>query len=231
MVEAVFFDLFQTLVKYDPPREEIIARALHEYDIEIEPDSLVQPLVAADQYMYQAMALRPMGVRSAEERFALYMKHHEILFEKAGLNIDRELIPDILKRMQASNSSLILFVDVVPTIVELKRRGMILGLISNVDSDMSEQLELLGLDGRLDVIMTSREADATKPSPEIFEAALDEAGVSASAAIYVGDQYEIDVVGARGAGIQPILLDRTDFHTDITDCPRIRTLTEVIKFL
>lgn len=230
-MKAVFFDLFQTLVKYDPPREEIIARALKDYDIDIEPEALVQPIVAADQYMYQAMAVRPMGVRSSEERFALYVKHHEILFEKAGISIDPDIITEVLKRIQASDSSLKLFDDVIPALENLKRRGLILGLISNVDSDMSEQFEKLGLDRRLDVIMTSREADATKPSPEIFEAALDEAGVIAEDAVYVGDQYDIDIVGARNVGMFPILIDRTDYHADITDCTRIRTLAEVKNYL
>lgn len=230
-MKAVFFDLFQTLVKYDPPREEIIAKALKEFDIDVDPESLVQPIVAADQYMYQAMAVRPMGVRSSEERFALYMKHHEILFEKAGISIEPDIIPQVLRHMQASDSSLKLFDDVVPALEKLKRRGLILGLISNVDSDMSEQFEKLGLDRRLDVIMTSREADATKPSPEIFEAALDEAGVIAEDAVYVGDQYEIDIVGARNVGMFPILIDRTNYHADITDCTRISTLAEVKNYV
>ena len=56
-------------------------------------------------------------------------------------------------------------------------------------------------------------------------------GDAGADAVYIGDQYEIDVVGARGAGMYPILIDRTDFHPDITDCPRIRTLAEVTDYV
>jgi len=61
--------------------------------------------------------------------------------------------------------------------------------------------------------------------------ALQRAGVDASEAIHVGDQYKIDVAGARGVGINPILIDRYDLYPEFSDCPRIRNLTELTKYL
>lgn len=231
MKQAVFFDLYQTLVRYEPPREEIIADALGDFGIEATADMLVQPIVAADEFIYQAMAHRPMGLRSSEERFALYVRHHEILFEKAGLSVPPEITPEVLKKAQAHSSNIVLFDDVVPTLNKLKEQDLILGLISNVDYDMTETLDNLGLTDRLDVVMTSRDADATKPSPAIFHAAMDEAGVTPSQSLYVGDQYDIDIVGSRSAGMTPVLIDRTDFHTDITDVARITSLSEIGAYL
>lgn len=231
MKEAVFFDLYQTLVKYDPPREQIIADALNDFDIDATPEMLVQPIVAADEFIYQAMATRPMGLRSADERFALYVRHHEILFEKAGLNVPPDIAREVLKKAQSRNPSIVLFDDVIPALDELQQRGLKLGMISNVDYDMTEALEKLGLIDRLDVIMTSKDAGATKPNPAIFRAALEEAGVPAARSIYVGDQYDIDIAGSRSAGMTPVLIDRTDFHTGITDCPRISLLTELVGYL
>lgn len=231
MKEAVFFDLFQTLVKYDPPREEIIADVLNDYDIDADASVLVQPIVIADEFIYQAMANRPMGLRSADERFALYVRHHEILFQEAGLEVPPDVVPEVLKKAQSRSTNLVLFDDVLPAFEELTERGVKLGLISNVDYDMTDTLEKLGLYDRLDVIMTSRHAGATKPSPAIFKAALKEAGIAAAKSIFVGDQYDIDVAGSREAGMTPVLIDRTDFHTGVTDCPRISTLTEVVGYL
>ncbi len=231
MKEAVFFDLFQTLVKYDPPREEIIADALSDYDIDVDAAMLVQPIVIADEFIYQAMANRPMGLRSADERFALYVRHHEILFQEAGLDVPPDIVPEVLKKAQSRTTNLVLFDDVLPAFEELAERGVKLGLISNVDYDMSETLEKLGLYDRLDVVMTSKDAGATKPNPAIFKTALKEAGIAAGKSIYVGDQYDIDVAGSREAGMTPVLIDRTDFHTEVTDCPRISTLTELVGYL
>ena len=55
--------------------------------------------------------------------------------------------------------------------------------------------------------------------------------MEANESLFVGDQYEIDIAGARGAGMTGILLDRTGFYTTITDCPRITGLAEVFDYL
>ena len=83
----------------------------------------------------------------------------------------------------------------------------------------------------LDMVLTSQEAGVTKPDPLIFVAALKTLNVKAEDAIYVGDQYEADVLGARGAGISPILIDRFGLYSQISDCPRIRSLSEVLEYL
>ena len=58
-----------------------------------------------------------------------------------------------------------------------------------------------------------------------------ESGVKASEVIYVGDQYQIDVLGANKAGMKGVLLDRGDYFEETTDCPRIMTLTQILKYL
>ncbi|GAI20722.1 unnamed protein product, partial [marine sediment metagenome] len=88
-----------------------------------------------------------------------------------------------------------------------------------------------GLEPYLDFVVTSKEAGADKPSPPIFLAALGKAGVNASEAVHVGDQYKFDVIGARGIGISPILIDRYDIYPEVSDCPRIHSLTELAQHL
>ena len=61
--------------------------------------------------------------------------------------------------------------------------------------------------------------------------ALERAGVNASEAVHVGDQYKIDIVGAKGVGINPLLLDRYDMYPEVTDCPRIRTLPQIVNYI
>jgi len=70
-----------------------------------------------------------------------------------------------------------------------------------------------------------------KPHPLIFLAALDSAGVEAEESVYVGDQYSCDVVGARGVGMKPVLVDRYDLFPEITDCARIRSLAELVDYI
>ena len=51
MIKAIFFDLYNTLVTYDPPREEIEARVLKDFGIEVSPEVLLRPILTADDFI------------------------------------------------------------------------------------------------------------------------------------------------------------------------------------
>ena len=104
-------------------------------------------------------------------------------------------------------------------------------MLTNLDRDIKSVCRELRLEPYIDLIVTSGEVGEDKPNPPIFLTALERAGVKASEAIHVGDQYQIDIVGARSVGIAPLLLDRYDVNTDITDCTRIHSLTELSNYL
>ena len=72
--------------------------------------------------------------------------------------------------------------------------------------------------------MTSQEIGTSKPHAPIFLAALQKAGVQPHEAMHVGDQYQSDVLGAKAAGLNPVLLDRGNFYSDFHECPRITNL-------
>jgi putative hydrolase of the HAD superfamily len=231
MTKAVFFDLYQTLVRYEPPREEIEAKVLRNFGIETSPEALVKPIIAADEFIYNEIARQPLSTRSQEEKIALYAQYQVILLREAGLKYDQKVIPSLLAAMQKSPMELVLFNDVAPALDDLKERVLTLGLISNVEQDMAQTLTKLGLTAWLKIIVTSQDAGTGKPRPEIFRLALKQSGIKPEEAIYVGDQYNVDVVGARGVGMQGILIDRGDYYRDITDCPRIKSLKEVAGYL
>ncbi len=231
MIKAVFFDLYNTLVTYDPPREVIEAKILKDFGIEVSPESLLRPITTADDFIYKEHARSPISKRSKEETTALYMQYHGIVLKEAGLEAPKELIIGILGKWMSLDVKMVLFDDAIPALTNLKERGLILGLISNVDRDVAPLYQGLGLSDWLQVMVTSQEVGFNKPHPEIFKAALKQAGVKPEEAIYVGDQYQIDVLGAKKAGMVGILLDRGGFFEDVTDCPKIRSLTEVSEHL
>jgi putative hydrolase of the HAD superfamily len=231
VIKAVLFDFYNTLVNYDPPREETQARVLKEFGIEVSPQALRRPIMLADDFIYREHARLSIGKRSKEEKGALYARYHGIVLKEAGIDPSPELISGILGKMLKLELKLVLFDDVMPTLTHLKGRGQILGLISNVDRDITSVCQELGLSTMLQVVVTSQEAGFNKPQPEIFLAALKKASVKPPEAIYVGDQHQIDVVGASAAGMLGILLDRGGYFEGITDCPRIRSLSEVAGYL
>ncbi len=235
MIKAVFFDWFNTLAKYSPPREEIQSRLLGEFGYDVPPGKLVPALLSADKELYDRHAENPVTDASPEERLKIYLKHQTTILSEVGIDIsaDPDELNKIFNRAQemAKDIHFVLYEDVIPTLKNIRTRGLKTGILTNFDSDMRSVCKGLDIESYIDYIITSGEAGANKPQPQIFRYALNIAGVDAGEAIHVGDQYKIDITGAKGAGISPILLDRFNFYPDVDDCPVIHELTEVINYL
>jgi len=233
LIKAVFFDWFNTLARFDPPREELHSQVLGEFGIEVSPQKLMPGVFAADNYWFEENARSAIRDRSPEEQKEVNTHYQEILLAEVGINVSRELLLKIVKRLRElfPGMTFALFDDVLAVLPELKQRGLTLGLLTNLDRDMVPICNKLGLEPYIDFMVTSGEIGVDKPHPPIFLAALEQAKVNAAEAIHVGDQYKVDVIGARGVGIAPILIDRYNLHPEVSDCPRIVGLTELDRYL
>ena len=231
MIKAVFFDLYQTLVHYKPSQEELEARALQSFNINVTAETLHHPILTANEFIYEQMARRPLSQRSREETTTLYTEYQRIVLKEAGIKADDRIVLKLLGMMQQAKMDLVLFNDVMPALDGLKKRKLTLGLISNIERDMTATLDKLGLSSRLDIVVTSQDAGFTKPHPEIFRYAIKQAGVPPAETVYVGDQYQVDVVGSNDAGMKGILLDRDEYYRETLDCPRLRSLKELADYL
>jgi putative hydrolase of the HAD superfamily len=94
-----------------------------------------------------------------------------------------------------------------PALRLVEERGVRAAVISNSNGSVRRILTELGLARYLEFVLDSGELGIEKPDPRIFQLALDRAGVEPARAIYVGDLYSIDVLGARAVGMTPVLLD------------------------
>ena len=233
MIKAIFFDWFGTLACFEPPREELYRRALGEFGIEVSPNRLTPGILAADEYFYEEHARSPVERREPQKQAEVQTRYLNIVLTGGGVKADQELLVKLMKRTQQLFRGLtfILFDDVLPVLKTLKGQRLILGLLTNASKSMISIYRKLGLEPYLDFVVTSDETGADKPEPAIFWAALEQAGVKTSEATHVGDQYKIDVVGARGVGIKPILIDRHNLYPQVNDCPRICNLTELAQYL
>jgi len=233
VVKAIFFDWFNTLALYDPPREQLHRQACQEFGIELPPEAVMRGFLTADKYFWEENANSPVGKRSSEEQAEVYYRYEDILLTEAGAKVDRELILKIMHRVHQlfKGVTFVLFDDVLSTLKTLKERKFILGLLTNATKEVISIHHKLGLEPYLDFVVTSEEVGSDKPHPPLFLKALERAGVNASEAIHVGDQHSLDVVGARGVGISPILIDRYDLYPEVTDCPRIHTLPELVSYI
>jgi putative hydrolase of the HAD superfamily len=91
-------------------------------------------------------------------------------------------------------------------LARLRAAGLRLGVVSNSDGRVEAALEAAGLRDCFDVVLDSALFGTEKPDPAIFRAALAALGVAPEESLFVGDLYEVDILGARAAGIEAILL-------------------------
>ena len=120
--------------------------------------------------------------------------------------------------------------DVPGALEELSDLGLILGVISNFSPVLKEIMGRLGLEDHFQVILTSSDVNALKPDPEIFLIALERAGTRPEESVYVGNEYDPDVVGSRKAGMTPVLLDR-EYQIHDIDCVKISHMGELARLL
>jgi putative hydrolase of the HAD superfamily len=231
MIKAIFFDFFNTIANYDKPREQIYLDICKERGIEIDHKALYKSLPKADSFYREENRRNPIDNLSKEEQFAFWAQYVMIALKGAGVEADRELASEILKLMMQSRWEFQLYEDAIPVLKQLKEKGIKLGLISNVAKDVDDLFTRMGLLQYLDFTITSFEVGHDKPDPEIFLAALQKVGLQPEEAIYVGDQYELDIVGARNVGMKAVLIDRADMFPEITDCPRILELAQITEYI
>lgn len=231
MINAVFFDLYQTLVYFAPPREELHASVLKKFGIDVKPEVFNRPLAAADKFISEKTGSAIVKGQSEEDKRALWVQYEEVVLREAGIEVSEKLVLGLLSKMQQVKTKMVLFDDVIPALTDLKGRGLILGLISNIDMDINLLLRELELQTLIQAAVTSREAGFNKPHPEIFRAALRKAGVQAAESVFIGDQYQIDVIGANQAGLRGILLDRNGYYQDVAYSPCIQSLGQVAEHL
>jgi putative hydrolase of the HAD superfamily len=140
-------------------------------------------------------------------------------------------LADALFRAFSDPAGYRLFDDVRPALDELAARGVKLGVVSNFEPWLEEILALQGIADRFAAVAISGALGVAKPDPEIFKAALAEAGADPAATVHVGDQLVNDVAAARAVGITPVLIDRFARHPDAGGTHRVESLRGFVELV
>jgi len=227
MIKAVFLDFFNTLAYFDPPREDTYADIAASLGVNVTPAMIAAALPEADAYWRGENFKQPVREREQDDKVAVYREYGSRILAGTGATPDQalQMLAAAFNRGWVFKS----FADSVPALRLIKGRKLVTGLISNVGQEIDSYCRELGFQPFLDYKVTSFEVGYDKPRPEIFNLALDKAGVKASESIFIGDVYEQDIVGARGVGMKPILISRNGAAA--RDCIVISDLSQVMDYL
>jgi putative hydrolase of the HAD superfamily len=149
---------------------------------------------------------------------------------QGGAPVGRELAEALFAAF-SDPAGYALFDDVRPALEELAGRGIALGVVSNFEPWLEDVLALQGVDHLFTTVAVSGKLGVAKPDPEIFKAALAEAGAAPERTVHVGDQPVNDVAAARAVGITPVLIDRFARFPDLGDAHRVEDLGELVELV
>tara|TARA_Y100001970_G_scaffold70127_1_gene89272 strand:- start:530 stop:1237 length:708 start_codon:yes stop_codon:yes gene_type:complete len=230
-VTHIIFDMFNTLYKFDPEREETQINAAKQIELNISKAVIIKALSKADIWFAKETSKNSMHLMNEKEKDLFYSNYERILFNYAGYKITDRESSTLWDYVKNTKSTLKLFNDAENILNKLKNKNLTTGIVTNFDSDGKSLSKSLNLPNLIDYVITSKDAGASKPSKKIFEYSLKIMKINAEDCVFVGDQIDTDIIGAQNAKITPILIDRKNLSSDFKECTVINNLNELLEVI
>lgn len=223
--KAIFFDAGGTLFRPYTSVGQIYAETAKRYGLHVSGDEVEERFRQAWIKKSSLSALES----TRNERQWWYELVKEV-FSDLGEIKDFEHFFTELHELFARPEIWILFPEVVEVLEILRKKGYILGIVSNWDSRLIPLCEKLNIHHHFDFILASALVGSSKPHPEIFHEALKRSDIEPHEALHVGDSIKDDFEGPKSIGIRSLLIDREHHHVESV-MERISSLNEVFKYL
>lgn len=203
--KAVFLDFGGTLA--NPAREveepwRMWSRVAHEFGLGIEDSIIQETNREADRLFHERM----YEYHGRTDEF--WRLRDTWMMDQLGIRNPRSEFFEALQRAFEDPSLVRPYPETAEVLHSLRSKGKYVGIISNYTDRLLILLDHYGLRGYLDSVTYSQEVGAEKPDPRIFAVALSRAGCPPGEAVHVGDSWESDYLGAKRAGMIPVLLNR-----------------------
>jgi len=232
-IKAVFFDLDGTLRHSVPEGGEVFSAYVASLGLQVNEEDRLRAVRWEHNYWASSADLRDdlLAHSSDTDNFWIEYSRRRLIALGASPAWAVEFAPQASAHMgEMYKPESIVTEDVRRTLPMLKQAGYIMAVISNRERPFQDTLDSHGLSAFFPYALAGGEVDIYKPEPGIFEHALKRMNVTAPETVYVGDNYYADVVGARRAGLQPVLYDPHLIFPD-ADCTTIRSFDELIPVI
>lgn len=225
-LRGVLFDVGNTLLYPYPSvshvcREILLATG---EDRDLAAIESLMPLV--DEYYEDRYRADDAFWTNEEETSEVWVGMYSLLYRRLGIDGDAATLARAVYDAFGSPSRWRAYDDVVPAFLRLQAVGLRIGILSNWDARLEGILDGVGIGAYADTIVSSSAVGLRKPDPRIFELACARLSLTTAECAHVGDHMYADVLGARAAGLAPVLIDRkgTGYSGSV---PRVRTLDDL----
>lgn len=192
MIHAIVFDLDNTLTDFMKMKAAAI-------------DAAIDGMIDAG-YQIRREELRGLVDAIYQEKGLEFQQVFDELLQREFGEVDpRILASGIVSYRRARESALVLYPHVQMTLLELAKRGIKLGVVSDAPRlQVWLRLCSLSLQHVFDAVVTFDDTKVRKPSPEPFREVLKQLGVAPENALMIGDWAERDVVGGKSLGMKTV---------------------------
>lgn len=202
------------------------------------------------EQLYQSQSLADLGVSSFEDFYKQYIVHNDILwarYRNGFIKVDElrwkrmwhtlldfKIGDDKLARKMSDE-----FLHLLPTrkalfpytlelLQYLTNKGYHLHLITNgFEETQQSKIKYAGIDGFFGKLITSEGSQSLKPHREIFDYAIRATGAELDSSIMIGDNIEVDIIGARNAGLDQVFVNHINEITTINPTFTVHSLKEL----
>lgn len=213
-INAVIFDLDNTLIDRQRAFKEMLERKLPLF-VPIEKQAQI-PQMIQDILIWDAN-----GTVSRLKCFRQFLKEYDIDTISAE-ELDQSWANE-------SGSTAYLFDDVIETLRELKKKYKLALLSNGNPCSQRRKLATIKIDDFFEYTLVSGEFSVNKPDPLIFKHVANQLSVPCQHCVYIGDNYQGDILGAKNAGMQAIYINR--FNQPHCDTLTVNSIHELLNYL
>lgn len=225
----IFFDLDHTLWDYDRNCEEALQEifvAFNLPDLGIKVlDDFINQFHLVNNRLWNCYDTRQI---SAEElRFRRFREIFDVFEIKAKAICDKIHFA----YMDISPNKPYLFEGAIEVLEYLQPKYALHIITNGMVDNQAKKMEASGINPYFKTITTSQKAASRKPEKEIFEYALNLANTTADQSVMIGDNYEVDILGAQNAGIDAIYFNTKKNNLVVNEKSMINHLLELKQIL
>ena len=212
--KVIIFDLDNTIIDRQRAFKEMLQVKL----LEALPEDKKQLIDAAVQDM---MEWDKCGMVERNITFGMFCEKYDVTS-----TTPKELCEEWSKN---SGKVVYLFDDVIETLEYLHKKYRLALLTNGNSSSQRRKLQSTGIESYFEYTIVSSELGIAKPNPAPFLHVASTMHVNVEDCLYIGDNYNIDVIGSKNAHMDCIYVNRLhDVHEDVISINNLIELKEIL---
>lgn len=224
--KAIFFDRDGTLTYFNPEKKLWFSEIVSMWSgkpFELPYDKMMS-------LFHLAAEGKKPWYKSVDDEREFFKRYYRYLLLGEDVTEDIESRVQLLHKELWCNNDRLPFPEIIEVLEYFKANGYKMGVISDTSPSLELTLQQLNLAQYFSSFTASSLVGAGKPSPIIFNAALNAQGVTAAESIYV-DDYDVEADGARELGFTAFLIDRSGSNRDRWTINTLKQLVHYVETL